>query len=92
MEAGIFTLNQEKRGIHNGTRSRGEQLMSLHDSRSASPTESLVLGRAEAHKRCRFCPNTFHDTHGCQSREGKRGRLKATLANAETCCLVRILH
>lgn len=72
MEARIFTQNRESEGVHNRTWSRGEQLMSLHDSRLVSPTESLVPGGAEARKRCTVCSNTFRDA-ACQSQKGKGG-------------------
>lgn len=66
--------------------------MSLHDSRLVSPTESLVLGRAEARKRCSVCSNTFHDA-ACQSQEE---RLKVSFAkgcmNESLLCLTVVLN
>lgn len=68
--------------------------MSLHDSLLVSPTESLVLGRAEARKRCSACSNTFHDA-ACQSQEGK-GAIKSFSSkcwmNGALLCLIRLLN
>lgn len=68
--------------------------MSLHDSLSASPTESLVLGRVEARKRCSVCSNTFHDA-ACRSQEGK-GVIKSFSSkcgmNEGLLCFIRVLN